>query len=274
MTGNKTLLIGVIAVVAILLTGTLFVAFDSGDANRAGGSTQTATTGTVVGSNATARIVVSGTGTVSYVPDEAIVSIGVITESDTVAAATSSNSATMSGVIKALAAMGTSNSSMQTQGYSITPNYNYGDPGKTLQTIVGYTVTNTLSVNVTESSACLNCTVADLGQRAAQVLDAAAQAGANQVSFGFTLSNKLAKQVENLALQQAVLDASSQAATIAGAMGVTITGVIQATDTGASLPQVVGGPGVQGAITSSSSTPILPGTSTLSASVEISYAIS
>jgi hypothetical protein len=274
MTGNKTLLIGAVALVAILLAGTFYVALSPAGVNRAAGSTQTGTTGSVVNSNVTARIVVSATGTVSYVPDEAIVSIGVTTENGTLAAATSSNSAIMSSIIKALDALGISNSSMQTQGYTIAPNYNYDITGNSPQKIVGYTVTNTLSVNVTNAAGCLDCTVGTLGQRAAQVLDAASQAGANQVSFGFTLSNGLAKQVENQALQQAVIDASSQAATIAGAMGVTIAGVIQATDTGVSAPQLVGGISVQGAITTSTSTPILPGTSTLSASVEIVYAIS
>jgi uncharacterized protein YggE len=274
MTGNKTLLIGAVAIIVVLLSGTLYVALSSGGANQANGTTQTGTTGTVVNSNSTARIVVSGTGTVSYVPDEAIVSVGVITESTTVIQATNSNSVTTSSIINALNAIGISNSSMQTQDYNIAPNYNYNDNNGT-QSITGYTVTDTLNVNVT-NDACAQCAggIVPLGQLVAQVMDTATQAGANQVSFGFTVSNQVVKQLETQALQQAVLDASNQATTIAGAMGVTISGVIQATDTGVSVPQAVNGIGIQSAISSSPSITILPGTSTVSASVEIVYAIS
>jgi uncharacterized protein len=274
MNGNKALFIGVVVVIAVLLSGTFYVALGSANVNSTDSSTQTGTTGAVVNTNSTARIVVSGTGTVTYIPDEAIVTIGVITENVTVAAASSANAALATGIVKSLNGLGISNNSIQTQQFSISPNYNYnGNDNDNPQMIVGYTVTDTLAVNVT-AGGCSGCSILTLGERASQVIDAATAAGANQVSFGFALSNQLAQQLEKQALQQAVADASTQASTIAGAMGVSITGVIQATDTGESLQQSSNGFATAGVQSSVSSTPILPGTSTISQSVEIVYGIS
>ena len=69
------------------------------------------------GGTAANSITVSGVGQVSYSPNEALVSVSVITSATTAEGATTSNAEATTKVIKALNSIGIDNSSMQTQGY-------------------------------------------------------------------------------------------------------------------------------------------------------------
>lgn len=212
-------------------------------------------------------ITVSGAGGVSYIPNEALVSVSVVTTSNTAEEATSSNAATTVGVIKALNGIGISNSSIETQGYSLSANYANCDSSCTPR-ITGYTLTNGLEVNITSDSP------KQLGLQAGRVIDAAVGAGANQISLSFAATNSVLTKLTSGALQQAVTSAHDQAQVIASSLGVSITGVISASEGSSYAPQYYGAQTVFAAAVSSVSTPILPGTRSMTVTVQVAYAIS
>lgn len=216
-------------------------------------------------SSASNSLTVSGAGEISYIPNEALVSVSVVTVGTTAGGATSSNAATTASVIRALNGIGISNSSIETQGYSLNANYANCYPSCTPQ-ITGYTVTNGLQVNITSSSP------SQLGLQAGSVIDTAVGAGANQISLSFAETSSVLAKLTSGALQQAVASAYSQAQTIASSLGVNITGVISASEGTSSTPQYYGT--FAAATVNSVSTPIMPGTQSMTVTVQVAYAIS
>ncbi|MBI3841527.1 MAG: SIMPL domain-containing protein [Thaumarchaeota archaeon] len=212
-------------------------------------------------------ITVTGVGQVTYSPNEALLSVSVVSNAATAGNATSKNAETTANVINALNSIGIGNDSIQTQGFYLYANYgnNYGSNIPPI--IIGYTVTNSLLVNITASSN------AQLGQRAGQAIDTAVAAGANQVSLQFAASTSLLVHVSKLALQAAVVSASDQAQTMAKSLGVNITGVISAVQGSSGYyPQ---GPYYYAprGLAVYASTPIIPGSQSNSVSVTVVYAI-
>jgi uncharacterized protein YggE len=211
-------------------------------------------------------LTVSGAGAVSYIPNEALVSVSVVTIATTAEGATSSNAATTGSVIKALNGIGVSNSSIETQGYSLSANY-ANCYSSCVPSITGYTVTNGLQVNITSSSP------SQLGLQAGRVIDTSVGAGANQISLSFAETNSALAKLTNGALQQAVASAYGQAEVIASSLRVNVTGVISASE-GTSYTPYYGGQTVFAAALDTVSTPILPGTQSMTVTVQVEYAIS
>jgi len=242
----------------------------SSQALSAFGSTNQPNSVSSASTGATTRsITVSGTGAVSFVPTAALVSVSVVTQEATAGAATSLNSLLTLAVIKALNSIGILNSSIQTSSYSLSPNYNYNN-GQQPPTITSYTVTDSLQVNVTGAGA------NQLGVRAGQVIDTAVKAGANQVSLQFTAPSYQMARLSDEALHNAVLVASDQAQVIASSLGVNL-GSVLAASTGLSSsysPETPYAQRVIASTNSAASTPIVPGTLTLTATVQVTYAIS
>ena len=219
-------------------------------------------------------IAVSGSGSVSYIPNEALIRVGAVTENKSAIDATSSNAAVTSKVIKALNAAGVSNSSIQTQGYNLNVDYSscYNNP-TCIPQILGYTVTNNLLVNLTSTDP------GRLGSQVGNVIDSAVGAGANQVGLNFGETNSVLASLTSTALQHALATASSKAKVIASSLGVSITGVISATDNsnggsqyyynnfsyGAAAPAMI--------VSGNVSTPIIPGSQSFTASVQVVYSI-
>jgi len=269
-------------VVALLASSTLWLAFIAYQPKPTG----TATTGvaqsqgtlqlpsfkvaaasgqTTTAPSSANSITVTGTGEVSYTPDEALIQVSVQTSNATAVAATTSNARDMASVLRALNGIGISNSSMGTQGYSLSANY-ANCYSNCVPQIIGYTVTNSLQVNVTSSNP------TDLGLKAGQVIDTAVKAGANGVNLSFAASKAMLSQLTNEALQGAVASADSQANAIASSLGVSISGVISASESGSYYP-VTYGLTVAAPAISSVSTPITVGTQMVSATVQVVYSI-
>jgi len=218
----------------------------------------------VISSN---TITVTGDAQVSYTPNEALLSLTVVTSNASAVAASTANAEAMSKVIRALDSIGITNSSIQTQGYSISPNYADNYDNNVPPEITGYTVSNSLQVNITSS------TPAQLGSMVGKAIDAAVGAGANQVDLQFAATSSLQNTINTSALQAAVASASSQAQVIAKSLGVSVTGVVSATE---GYSQPYGGwsyTTLNVAATAASSTPIIPGTQFNSASVTVVYSI-
>jgi len=211
-------------------------------------------------------ITVTGSSQLSYTPNEALLGVSVVTEAATAAQATSSNAATMVGVIKALNQIGISNSSIQTQGFSLNPDYSSSYGSNSVPDIIGYTVTNSLMVNLTAGSA------TQLGLTAGQAIDTSVAAGANQVNLQFAATNSLLTQLNDQALRQSVSSATEQAQVIANSLGVSVSGVISAVQ-GTSSYYEQSYPVVYAKAALDTTTPIMPGTQTVYASVTVVYAI-
>ena len=215
-------------------------------------------------------ISVSGTTETSYTPNEALLSVSVVASNKTAVATTQTDAVITERVIKALNAAGISNSSIQTAGYSLSPNYSNCDYGGCIPSILSFTVTNSLQVNLTSSDP------HQLGLLTGMAIDTAVGAGANQVSLQFAATNSLLSSLNTQALQQAVASASAQAKVIAASLGVSVTGVISATESYSYSPYQQG---IYGSFTAalpaaSSVTPVMPGTQTVYASVQVVYSIS
>jgi len=222
-----------------------------------------ATTGSALNS-----ITVSATGQATYTPDEALIQVSVVTQAATAEAATQANAQSTSSVIGALEGIGVSNSSIGTQGFTLNADYS-SCYSSCIPTITGYTVSNSIQINVTSGNA------KTLGLRAGEVIDTAVKVGANQVNLYFAATQSLLDQVTSVALKNAVGLADSQAQTIASSLGVSITGVISAAEGSGYYAQPYYGYPVYAATASSAtnSTPIVPGTQSFSMTVQVVYSI-
>jgi Uncharacterized conserved protein len=154
------------------------------------------------------QISVSSRGEVKVDPDRATVQISVQTKAPTAAVAAADNAAKQKAVIDALRALGLGDKDISTSDYSVTPEQRY-EPNKE-PTVIGYTVTNTLSVEVKSL------------KLVGPVIDAALAKGANMItSLQFTSSNTEAarRQAITIAVQRARGDADAAARAAGGSPG-------------------------------------------------------
>lgn len=215
-------------------------------------------------------ITVTGTGVATLSPDSAQVNVGVTTQGFTAKSAANQSARIVNNIINQLQSIGINRSSIVTVSYYIYPNYNYNDYNiptsqSSTPSITSYSATYELQVTIQSSNS------TQLGSRAAQVIDTATGAGANQVSgVQFTASGQLLTQLRNQAIQLAIQDASSRANTMANALAVKIVGVQSAIES----PQYQY-PIYYGATPAlaSAKTQILPGNYTSTDSVTVTYLI-
>jgi uncharacterized protein len=161
-------------------------------------------------SEASGGITVNGTGTVRAVPDQAQFSLGLETKGQTAREALAANSERMRRVLAALDAAGIAKGDVQTQDVSVSRSY----PDD------GYSADNSVSV-----------TIRDLA-RAGSILDAASNAGANNV-YGPTLSRSNQDELQAKALREAVDNARAKARALAEAAGVHLGSVTAITESSA-----------------------------------------
>ncbi len=203
-------------------------------------------------------ISMSGYAEQKVVPDMASLSIGVVVESETSQEATEENAAIMSTVVDELKAIGLEDREIQTSYVSVYPVYNYDEK----RTITGYSASN--SVQVTTKK------LEDLSE----IIDRSAAAGANQIgSISFSVSDDLQKQLREELMNDAVADASSKASTLASSLGVEIIGVKTSSVNEGGNSRVYYSMAEAPMADEAASTPIEPGESTVSISVQVTYYI-
>ena len=190
-------------------------------------------------------VVVTGVGSVKAVPDRAEFSFGVETRGATAKAALASNAAAMNKIIAALRDAG--GRDLATQYVSVWPVSQ--EDGK----IDGYSASNGVSATI------------DIA-RAGDLIDAAADAGANQVS-GPSMSRSDADQVYREALSKAVADARARAEVLAKAAGRSLGGITTISEGGGSAPV----PYAEKLAADAASTPIVPGEQETSATVSVTF---
>jgi uncharacterized protein len=230
-----------IRIAALVVAAAAVVAFAGvGRPDSAGGA-----------SKPTGGITVTGTGTVTSVPDEATFTVGVQTQGSTARDALASNSEQMRRVIAAVRLAGVSKADVQTQDVSVSANYSDGNQ------IDGYSASNSVLV-----------TIRDL-TRAGKVLDAASNAGANQV-YGPSLSRSDQDALEKKALRDAVGEARTKAEVLAKAAGVSlgrVTAIAEGSPGGAEPYYATD------LRMAKADAPIEPGTQDIQASVTVTFAI-
>lgn len=165
------------------------------------------------------RIVVMGEGESTVAPDLAVLSLGVMNEAKTAGEALTATNAAMGKVIEALKADGIASRDLQTGGLQISPRYSYNNkPDGTQESeLVGYQVTNTLSVRVRE-----------LG-KTGEIVDKAVALGINQ-GAGIAFTNDDPTKIIAEARKRAVADAISKAKDLSTAAGVELGRVIEIND--------------------------------------------
>ncbi len=165
---------------------------------------------------------VSGQSKVSASPDFVTITLGVLTEDKDAKAAQKANAVSMDKVIASIKALGISEDDIKTVNYSINPKYDYHKETG-ISSIVGYTVSNNVSV-----------TVKDI-DKTGSVIDAAADSGVNtSSSISFGISNY--EDYYNTALKNAVLAAKKKANTMADALGVKLKAPITVSEGGGYNP--------------------------------------
>ncbi len=192
-------------------------------------------------------LTVSGVGIVKAVPDEAQMSFGVETRRPTAQAAVAANADAMRKVINALRQARARE--IATQWVSVYPFTNESG------VVEGYSASNSVSA------------VSDVDD-APGLIDAAAEAGANQIS-GPGLSSSNADALYRQALAKAVADARLRAEVLAKAAGRSL-GEITAIVEGGAQPGPLFREAAQAV---DSSTPIVPGQQETSASISVTFSL-
>jgi uncharacterized protein YggE len=229
---RRILLIAAPLVVALGLAATTLPGSASSAAAEAGG------------------ITVQGTASVTTVPDRAELSFGVESKGASARSALSANATEMRRVIAALKAAGATD--VKTQYVSLSPQYNEKSEAQ------GFVATNTVSATIKELA------------KAGAVIDAAVNAGANQV-YGPSLSHGDQDELYRQALKAAVANARASAQALASASNLSLGRVTTIVE-GGGAPQPVPFAAADKAM--AESTPIEPGTQETTASVTVTFSVS
>ncbi|HZO34589.1 MAG TPA: SIMPL domain-containing protein [Gaiellaceae bacterium] len=197
----------------------------------------------------TATLTVSGSGSVTYTPDIATLSFSASSRRKTAVAATAANATLMNAVLAAL--QGADAQKISTNQVSIAPAYAPGSGD-----LVGFTASNSVQASTSVD-------------RVGALIDTAIAAGATSVQGATFSSSKDPSALYRTALRTAVAQAKAQAQVLADDAAVTLGPLVSITP-GSSAPIVTATP------TSASppSTPVVPATQSVSASVTLVFGIS
>ncbi|MBU2009204.1 MAG: SIMPL domain-containing protein [Chloroflexi bacterium] len=211
-------------------------------------------------------LVVSGEGLGTYVPDIAVLRLGIASQETTVAQAQLRAREAMAKVVAALKGKGVADKDIQTQYFSIQPVTQYieetvGGIRRGRQITVGYLVSNTVQAKLRKVD------------EAGPIIDAVAEAGGDLTridSIGFTKED--ITQEKNLAREKAVKDAQAKAQQIAGLLGIELGKPLYITESSPYMP-VPGPIYARAEAAGAPSTPILVGEQQLTVTVQIIYSI-
>ena len=202
----------------------------------------------------TTRVLVAGDAIVRAQPDTAILVISVVTQNQRALAAQQENAARSDAVVRAVKAAAGAGAEVKTSGYSLTPQRVYKENQP--PTITGYEARNSVTVTMGEL------------QRVGAVIDAAAQAGANNVeTVSFTLRQDRAARDE--ALTGATREAMGKANTIAQALGGRVSRIVEVEEEGLRPRPVENTYARDSMVAQAASTPIEVGTLEITSRVQL-----
>ena len=206
-------------------------------------------------------IAVTGTGSVTVVPDIGVLNVGVEVTADSVAQARADAADALDAIQDSLRANGVEDRDIATQFFNIYPQYRFRDE-EGVQTITGFTVSSQLTVKVRDID------------RLSETLDEAIDAGGdavrvNNVSFAVDEPEQFFEE----ARAKAVADARQRAEQLADLAGVELGAPL-------SINESRGGGGVPfpefarlDSAATGGATPIQPGENEITLSVSVLYAV-
>ncbi|WP_416840198.1 SIMPL domain-containing protein [Haloferax sp. DFSO52] len=216
------------------------------------------TSGGDVGTDAT-TISTTGTGEVTAESDLAVVNIAVTHTADSADEARGVVADDVAAIRTALTDAGIAEDAIQSTGFNIYPEYNYGGDEREL---IGYRAIHSLTIEVAPD-------------RAGEVIDLAVGAGADEVrGVFFTLTDEKRAELRSEALTKAVESAKADADTVATAANLQITGVHTASVGGGYSPgpyPVAYAEDSARASSAGAPTELTPGPVTVSATVQMVY---
>jgi len=200
----------------------------------------------------------SGTGKATGIPDTAQLSIGATKTALTVADAQNQANAAAEKIIKDLKLLGVEEKNIKTTDYSVNPNYDYNRGGQ--QNITGYTVTQTLEVEITPI---------DIANKA---IDTATSDGANVIGgIAFTFNDKTKKDLESKARTEAVKIAKEKAENLAKVTGIRLGKIVDVQESGNFEPRPIMMAAGSLETKSAPDTQLQPGENSITTTITLSY---
>jgi uncharacterized protein YggE len=163
------------------------------------------------------RLDISATGTVSRVPDLAIISAGVVTKSTTATGAIADNAARMERVRAALKRAGIADKDIQTSSINLNPDYRYENNQPPVLT--GYQASNNVSIKFRDI------------RNSGKILDALVAEGANQIN-GPSLTIDKPESAYDEARAKAIAAGRARAELYARALGMRVVRLISVSESG------------------------------------------
>jgi uncharacterized protein YggE len=163
------------------------------------------------------RLDISATGTVTRVPDLAIISAGVVTKSTTATGAIAENAARMERVRAALKRAGIADRDIQTSSINLNPDYRYENNQPPVLT--GYQASNNVSVKFRDI------------RNSGKILDALVAEGANQIN-GPSLTIDKPEAAYDEARTKAIAEGRARADLYARALGMRVVRLLSVSESG------------------------------------------
>jgi uncharacterized protein len=167
------------------------------------------------------RVVVTGDSTVQAQPDTAILTISVVTQAKRAIDAQQENASKSDAVVRTLKAAVGAGAEVKTSGYSLQPQRIYKENQP--PTITGYEARNSVVVVLSDLT------------KVGAVIDAAAQAGANDVA-GISFTLKKDRTARDQALAEATREGVSKAQVIAQTLGGRVLRIVEVQEEGTIRP--------------------------------------
>ena len=168
------------------------------------------------------RLDISATGTVSRVPDLAIISAGVVTKSTTATGAIADNAARMDRVRAALKRAGIADKDIQTSSINLNPDYRYEN--NQAPVLTGYQASNNVSVKFRDI------------RNSGKILDALVAEGANQIN-GPSLTIDKPETAYDEARVKALAAGRSRAELYARSLGMRVVKLVSVSEGGGNYPR-------------------------------------
>lgn len=205
----------------------------------------------------TTRLTVSGFAEVQIPADRVRLRFAVETQAASAAEAASRNGETMGAVLEGVRAAVGADDRVETSGYQLSPRYRPSNDREVGPEIVGYRAQNSVIAVLSDVD------------RAADVLDAALEAGANRVAeLAFFASSTEDARLQ--ALRDATARARREAEVIAESLGMRLGAPLTVQSTGGARPPSPVAFRAEAAMMDVN-TPVEPGSETVSAGVTITY---
>ncbi len=201
---------------------------------------------------------VTGDSQVTAKPDRVQIDIGVTTHAEHSQEAAAENARQVEAVLSAVKKAAGPTAVLKTVNYSLSPTYKYQNGHE--PTLTGYGAANIVQVTLDDLTKISN------------VIDAAAQAGANNVrGIAFTLRDQDAVHAD--ALRKAAAKARADAEVLAAALGLKIVRVLSVEETGGRFVPVMRSMSAASAGAAEMATPVESGTLDISASLVLTVEV-